>query len=245
MGEVGNPCERRTVSDRSALIDRRGGWKPLARGTDVVPLLVLHRRVGADDRRPGERRRHRLTDLGIQQSRSEASALDVPQHGTGGVARSDRRLPAEPGERERASRVDLSDARRHDLRALREVPEPRCGGAGIQALDESDRVGDAGLLDEQALEEIDTGVELLVDRRDDPVDRLALLHDLADVDDHLVEAARDLPELQDHRDQVDDEGGNDERDRDDRDHAHRHDCEDGCHQPSGSASSRITSREPP
>ena len=76
------------------------------------------------------------------------------------------------------------------VRALREVPEARGGGAGVQAVDEADGVGHAGLLHEQALEQVDARVELLVDRRDDVVDRRALLHDLADVGDHLVEAGR-------------------------------------------------------
>ena len=110
------------------------------------------------------------------------------QRGAGRVPDGDRRLAAEPRQRERALRVDLADARRLDRRALREAPEPGGGRAGVQAFDEADGVRQAGLLHEQALEQVDAGVELLVDRRDDAVDRRALLHDLADVGDDLVQA---------------------------------------------------------
>ncbi len=44
---------------------------------------------------------------------------------------------------------------------------PAAAAPGIEAVDETDGVGHAGLLHEQALEQVDAGVELLVDRRDD------------------------------------------------------------------------------
>src|SRR3990172_11474042 len=86
-----------------------------ARCPDVVPLLVLHRGVRADDRRPGEGLRSRLTDLRVQQSCGKASSLDVSQRGTCRVPGGDRRFAAEPGERERAPPIDLAAARRLDL----------------------------------------------------------------------------------------------------------------------------------
>ena len=55
----------------------------------------------------------------------------------------DRRLPAEPRERQRPLRVDLADPRRLDRRALREVPEPGGGRAGIEALHETDGIAQA------------------------------------------------------------------------------------------------------
>ena len=122
----------------------------------------------------------RLADLGVEQARGEAAALDVPQRGPVRARRGDRRLAAEPRERERALGVDLADARRGDRRALGEVPEAGRRGAGVEAVDEADGVGQAGLLDEQALEQVDARVELLVDRRHDVVDGRALLHDPAD-----------------------------------------------------------------
>ena len=97
---------------------------------------------------------------GIQLARSEAAALDVAEHRARRIGRGDRRLAAEPRERERALRVDLADARRLDRGALGEVAEAGRGRAGIEALDEADRVRQAGLLHEQALEQVDAGVEV-------------------------------------------------------------------------------------
>src|SRR5919107_2284700 len=150
---------------------------------------VLHRRVRADHGRAGHLLGPRLARLGVQRPRGEAAAGDVAQDGAAGRAgRGDRRLAAEPGERQRPLRVDLADARRLRRRALGEVAEPLRRGARVEALDEADGVLHAGLLDEQPLEQVDAGVEVLVDRRDDPLDRGALLDDLADRGDRLVQA---------------------------------------------------------
>ena len=158
---------------------------------DVVPLLVLHR--GRRCRSPASAAalRARLADLGVQQARGEAAALDVPQHRARRARRGDRRLAAEPRERERALRVDLADARRLDRRALGEVPEPGGGGARVEALDQADGVRQARLLDEQALEQVDAGVELAVDRRCTTSLTGALFSTIsADADDDLVQARR-------------------------------------------------------
>src|SRR2546423_543830 len=78
-------------------------------------------------------------------------------------------------------------------------------GTGIEAVDETDGVLDTGLLHEHALEQLDARVEVMVDRRHDPVDRLRLLDDLAHAGDHLVEPVGDRPQRQDRRDEVVDE----------------------------------------
>jgi len=61
---------------------------------------------------------------------------------------------------------------------------PAAAAPAYMPVDEADCVCHACLLHEQALEQIDARVELLVDRRHDVVDRRALLHDLADAGDH-------------------------------------------------------------
>jgi hypothetical protein len=152
----------------------------------------------------------RLTDLRVEQPRRETSCLDVAQDRTRRIRRGDRRLPAEPCERERALRVDLGDPRRLHHAALRKVPEPVGGGSGVQAVDEADGVGHPGLLDKQALEQVDSRIELLVDRGHDAVDRCALLNDLADLDDHLIQAGRDLPKREDHGHEVEHERDDDQ-----------------------------------
>src|SRR5262249_57128127 len=55
------------------------GGHLLARLADVVALLVLNGRVGADDRRARQRLRTLLTLLGIQHPRGEAAVLDGAQ----------------------------------------------------------------------------------------------------------------------------------------------------------------------
>ena len=72
------------------------------------------------------------------------------------------------------------------------LPEAGRGSAGVEAVDQADGVRHAGLLDQQALEQIDAGVQVLVDVGDDVVDRGALLDDLGHAADHLVEAVGDL-----------------------------------------------------
>ena len=104
---------------------------------------------------------------GYSEPRREAAALDVAQHALPRARRGDRRLAPEARERQRALGVDLADARRVDRRALGEVAQARGRGARVHALDEADRVGQPGLLDEQALEGGDARVELLVDREHD------------------------------------------------------------------------------
>src|SRR5512132_4680852 len=166
--------------------------EPLAGLADVFALFVLHGCVGADDRRPGQGLRPRLADLRVELPRRQASSLHVPQCGTCGVPDCNRSLAAEPCEGERPLRIDLADPRRLDRRALREVPEAGGRRSGVQTLDEADGVGQAGFLDEQALEQVDARVEVLVDRQDDVVDRRALLHDLTDGGDRLVQAGGEL-----------------------------------------------------
>src|SRR4051795_11058682 len=204
----------------------------------LLARLVALRRVGPDDRRALEALRARLAAPGVTQPRRQAAALDVAQHPAARAGGGDRRLAAEAGERQRALRVDLADPRRADLPALREVAEALGGGAGVQAVDEPDGVLHARLLDEQALEQVDARVEVAVDVADDLGDRGALLDDLPDRRDRLVEADRDLPQRGDRGEQVDDE---DDDDRDDRD---QQDDSGGRHQ-SSFASSRITSSEAP
>src|SRR5262245_12869002 len=73
---------------------------------DVLAVLVLHRGVRTDDRRPGHQLRPRLADLRVELPCRQASPLDVPQCGACGVPDGDRRFAAEPCERERPLRVD-------------------------------------------------------------------------------------------------------------------------------------------
>ena len=92
---------RRGLQLRSSRI-RTLGREPLARRADVVALLVLDRGVGADHRRARQVLRARLADARVEQPRREAAALDVAQHRAGRAGGGDRRLAAEPRERERA-----------------------------------------------------------------------------------------------------------------------------------------------
>ena len=59
------------------------------------------------------------------------------------------------------------------------LPQPGRGGPGIEPLDEADGVHQPGLLDEQALEQVDARVEVLVDVVTTALDGGALLDDLA------------------------------------------------------------------
>src|SRR5829696_3332728 len=213
------------------------GRKPLAGRADVLAPLVALGGAGADHRRARELLRARVPDVRVERSRREAPALDVAEHGFSRARHGDGRLAPEPRERERALGVDLTDARRVDRRAVGEVAQAGGGGPRVEALDEPDGVGQAGLLDEQPLEQVDARVQLLVDRGQDVVDRRALLHDPADVDDHLVQARDDLPELEDRRDEEVDEREHDQDDADEQD--------DGRGAHARSASSRMTSSEPP
>src|SRR3954447_3184061 len=222
---------------------RRLGHHPAAghpaADTGLLARLVALRRVGADDRRALEALRARLARLGVQKPRRQAAALDVAQHPAARARGGDRRLAAEAGERQRALRVDLADPRRVDLPALREVAEARGGGARIQAVDQPDGVLQPGLLDEQALEQVDARVEVAVDVADDLGDRGALLDDLPDRGDRLVEPGGDLAQRGDRREQVHDEHDDDRDDRDQQDDS------GGRHGYASLWSSRITSSEPP
>src|SRR3954464_10632365 len=104
----------------------------------VRARLVLLRRFGPDDRRARQRLRVPLAPLGVQQAGRQAAAGDVAQDFAGRAGGGDRRLAAEPGERQRALRVDLADPRRGDLSALREVAQAVSGRARVEAVDEAD-----------------------------------------------------------------------------------------------------------
>ena len=86
--------------------------------------------------------------------------------------------------------------------------------AGEARLHESGRVG-PGLLQREALEEVAARDERAVDRVQHAVDRRGLRHDLIDPDEHGVEPAGDLPELEDRRDEIERERQDDERDQQD------------------------------
>ena len=137
----------------------------------------------------------RLADLGIEQRAPRGCRPRRPERRARRVGHCDRGLAAEPGERERALRVDLADARRLDRRAVGEVPEPGCAGAGVEALDEADGVR-AGPPSSRAGPRAGRRRRRVgVDVVDDVVHRRALLDDLADAGDDLVQARRDLPQL--------------------------------------------------
>src|SRR3954451_16833380 len=189
--------------------------------------LVLDGCVGADHRRAAGA-------VGrVQAARGAAAVAGVAQGGPVGAGRGERRLAPQAGERERAARVDGADPWRSDGRAVGEVAQARLLGAGIEAVDQPHRLRQAGLLHQQTLERVDGGVEVGVDLGDDRVDRLGLGDDLADRPDRLVEALRDLLQLEDHGHEEVHEREHDQEDREDEQ------C--GRHQ----ASSTITSSEPP
>ena len=84
----------------------------------------------------GEPRRPALAHLGIEQARRQAAALDVAEHGAGRVRLRDRRLAAEPRERQRALRVDLADARaRRSWSLSGKLRKPGGGRARVEAVD--------------------------------------------------------------------------------------------------------------
>ena len=177
------------------------------------------------------------------------SEYRAPADGAGGLLRADRRarrvghgdrgLAAEPGQRERPARVDLADPRRVHPGAAGDAAEACLAGTRVQAFDQADGVDQAGLLDEQALEQVDARVEVPVDVAHHVVDGGALLDDLADARDDPVEALRDLAQGGDGRDEVVDERQHDGQRREQR-HPGR-----AAHAVAPSASSRMTSSEPP
>ena len=103
--------------------------------------------------------------------------------------------------------------------ALGEAAQAGRRRSRVQAVDEPEGVVQAGLLDEQALEQVHARIEVGVDVVDDLVDRGALLEDLADPGDHVVEAVGDLAQGEDGRDEVVDEGQDDEHHRHEQDDA--------------------------
>src|SRR4051812_3145956 len=222
-----------------------GGRRPrllghaLARLADVVALLVLHRAVAADDRRSGQVLGPVRAALGVEQPRLEAAALDVAQRRARRIAHGDRGLAAEPGQGERASRVDLADPGRYDVPALGEVAQPLRGRARVEAFDKAHRVRDARLLYQQAFEQVDAGVEIAVDVVDYVVDRRGLLEDRAHIPDHRVQTDGDLAQRHDGGDEVVHEGQHDQDDR------HQHHDSRAAHRVASAASSRMTSSEPP
>src|SRR3954447_1988250 len=216
LGRAGGPGlgTAVAVADGGRRLGHEAGIAEPAADAGLLARLVAVRRVGADDRRALQALPAPLARLGATKPRRQAAALDVAQHPAARARGGDRGLAAEAGERERALRVDLADPRRVDLPALREVAEARGGGPRVQAVDQPDGVLQPGLLDEQALEQVDARVQVAVDVADDLGDRGALLDDLPDRGDRLVEAGHDLAQGGDRREQGDDE---DEDDRDDRD----------------------------
>src|SRR4051812_19399405 len=128
------------------------GREPLAGLADVLAPLVLLRGAGADHRRARQLRRARLAAGRVELARRRAAVRGIAQRRAVRAGGGDRRLAAEPRERQRALRIDLADPRRRDLRALREVAQARGGGAGVEALDQPHRIAHAGLLDQQPLE---------------------------------------------------------------------------------------------
>ena len=131
--------------------------------------LVLDGRVGADDRRARQPLRARLADLGVERARGQAAAGHVAQDRAADRARARRSAPR--GRAARASACPSCRPRRSAARvivgALREVAEarpPRRPGRGRRR---GRRVAQPGLLDEQALERVDAGVEVGVDVVDD------------------------------------------------------------------------------
>src|SRR3954466_3205372 len=114
--------------------------RQVAAHTRLLAGLVLHRRVGADDRRARHSLRPRLADLGVEQPRRQAAARDVAKRRSVRAGRRDRGLAAKPRERQRSLRVDLRDPRRGDVATLLEVAQPLRGGAGIEAVDQPDRI---------------------------------------------------------------------------------------------------------
>src|SRR3954470_20854446 len=119
----------RSYSNGAGVCTRLPNRQPPARLPDVLALLVLDRRVRPDHGRARQVLPRGRAPLRVEHARREAAALDVAQDSAGRVARGDRRLAAEPRERQRALGVDLADARRLDVPALGVLPEALGGRA--------------------------------------------------------------------------------------------------------------------
>src|SRR3954471_9224999 len=189
--------------------------RQIATNTRLVAWLVLHRRIGPDDRRARHPLRVLLADLRVELPRREASVRRVADRRAVRAGRCDRRFATEAPWRDRAIRVDLADPRRLDLGAALEVAQAGCRRTRVQPVDQADGVLHAGLLHEQPLERVHCGVEVRVDRLHDALDGRALRDDLPDCLDRLVEAVRDLAQRNDRRDQVVDERQHDDDDGED------------------------------
>src|SRR5690349_19425880 len=98
------PGSARGSSPPSGLLGR----ERLARLSDVLALLVLLRRLRADDRRARQLRGARLAALRVEGARRRAAVGSIAQRRAARAGGGDRRLAAEPRERQRAARVDLA-----------------------------------------------------------------------------------------------------------------------------------------
>src|SRR4051795_5039663 len=112
----------------------------------LLARLVLLGRIGADHRRARHALRMRLAALRVQLARGEASAGGVPQRRPVRAGRRDRRFAPQTRKRERPLRVHLGDPGRGYAAALLVIAEPDAAGAGVDTVDQADRVLQSGLL---------------------------------------------------------------------------------------------------
>ena len=140
---------------------------------------------------------------GYSAARGEAAVRGVAQRRTVWAGGRDRGLPTQPGQRQRALRIDLADPRGLRLLAVREVAEALAGGARVEPLDEADGVLHAGLLDEQALEQARRPASrfVLIEVTTSSTGR-ALLDDPDHAGDRVVEVLGDPLERDDRRHEV-------------------------------------------
>ena len=177
----------------------------------------------------GDRGRPRAASGGPPDRAARAARLPpstLRSAGPGRVGRGDRRLAAEPRERERAARVDLADARRLDVGAVREVAEarrpPRPGyrpstrptASAMPAFLTSRPSSRSTPASRFALMPCTTSLTGALFSMISPTSR-----------DRLVEAGGDLAQREDRRDEVEDEREDDQDDREDRDCADCHESE--------------------
>ena len=192
------------------------GGQPLARRADVLALLVLHGRVGADHRRDAAASpAPSWRTSGYSEPRREAAALDVAQHRAGRAQRGDRRLAAEPRERQRALACRprrSAAARRRCSRGSRAGPRPRRPGRGPRrgrprrscpAFLTSRPSSSSTPASSCSLIAVTTSLTGALFSTISPTPR-----------DHLVEPGGDLAQRQDRRDEEVDEREHDQQDRD-------------------------------
>ena len=125
---------------------------PLAGRADVLALLVLDRGIGADHRRSRQPRGW-CGARGVEPRAARLPPSTLRSAGPAGLAIGDRSLAAEPGQRERALGVDLARSAAPRSRCSRGSCGTGRRGAGVEAVDEADRVDQSGLLHQQALEQ--------------------------------------------------------------------------------------------